>query len=893
MESLVLTSHASSLTSDHFPNDQTEQAKNQLRGLNIFEHLDNKRCYLAGLPMPSWLCPVFEEIKSNDGCDKDEDEDNYDDDADDKEDDDDFAFLNTTNESRKRCSKKRCRKKPCCPGYICTGKKRKCQLADTLFSCPDIGSDPIVVPPSTTVDITSSMPGTVCLLTLKKTSPAGVVESVSHVARSYDGNHWESVKGSYHLGITCTSTFCSTTTPALPSSSHSFQLTVISNNDLDVQSQNQVSRFLEQATFGATIKSISSLSDGASDEQDIQVNFGQWIQDQMNPTLITSHREYFRKHANTRFISTERVGSPLHPCSPESHWHSYTFNEKDNGSFIQVTKTSDDSAFLLSIDDIPRTEVQTITTGNNGHLEAGKSYRICNKKGNLAGVIGGELKVQVGSSCKNVIGGNPPIKFASENPVTPTNTITLSSSELSDFLQLPGDNENDDFLLESGLDKPLCSFLHIGAYPVYLDFNNGNWLAFDPRINLQDNTLDNVISDGGGSQALLGAACSNAPKTFLNIESCTLSSEIEACSARFNFPDTEIPLSDASLVKLHELTNDYVYAIAGLRPETSPCNVKSRSRWELIDESQCVPNLNIDSETKNTLADLISDADGSNLRDITFQSSRSTICNIETTTPSTDNIIMVQIGTECWELVHSDHHSVYDMTPWVTKHPGGRNGIKQFAARGEVFLEFPDWHEMWRWNDNKYLFPLLGRFGDSVKYRDLPSNLQLESVAEEFGVEGELNSGEGVLVCGSPGEVKNEHSLGQTGYHLRLVDGKDDFSGPYFDKQKLMVWTMIVLSSPDQLRQRVAWALSQILAISPQDVKGFDQTEFYLAYYDIFVRHAFGSYRDILKEVAYSPAMAKMLSYRASKSAAYNWQRFRTINFADENFAREIMQVSA
>jgi len=43
-------------------------------------------------------------------------------------------------------------------------------------------------------------------------------------------------------------------------------------------------------------------------------------------------------------------------------------------------------------------------------------------------------------------------------------------------------------------------------------------------------------------------------------------------------------------------------------------------------------------------------------------------------------------------------------------------------------------------------------------------------------------------------------------------------------------------------------------------------SEMYLHYYDIFVRHAFGNYRDIMKEVALSPMMATMLSSIDSKS---------------------------
>jgi uncharacterized protein (DUF1800 family) len=52
-------------------------------------------------------------------------------------------------------------------------------------------------------------------------------------------------------------------------------------------------------------------------------------------------------------------------------------------------------------------------------------------------------------------------------------------------------------------------------------------------------------------------------------------------------------------------------------------------------------------------------------------------------------------------------------------------------------------------------------------------------------------------------------------------------------------------------------------------------------YYDIFVRNAFGNYRDILKEVAYSPLMGDYLTYRANRAFASNR------NFPDENFARE------
>jgi len=78
---------------------------------------------------------------------------------------------------------------------------------------------------------------------------------------------------------------------------------------------------------------------------------------------------------------------------------------------------------------------------------------------------------------------------------------------------------------------------------------------------------------------------------------------------------------------------------------------------------------------------------------------------------------------------------------------------------------------------------------------------------------------------------------------------------------------MITLSVQDQLRQRMAWALSQILVVTRRQINDDGFTEAYLNYYDIFVRNAFGNYRDVLKQVSQSPMMAEMLSFLESKSS--------------------------
>eukprot|EP00957_Ditylum_brightwellii_P206334 15347899-Ditylum_brightwellii.AAC.1 len=57
------------------------------------------------------------------------------------------------------------------------------------------------------------------------------------------------------------------------------------------------------------------------------------------------------------------------------------------------------------------------------------------------------------------------------------------------------------------------------------------------------------------------------------------------------------------------------------------------------------------------------------------------------------------------------------------------------------------------------------------------------------------------------------------------------------------------------------------------------------------VRNCFGNYRDVLREISYSPLMAEHLSYLDSRSHAYVYESNGQVTYADENFAREIMQL--
>ena len=79
------------------------------------------------------------------------------------------------------------------------------------------------------------------------------------------------------------------------------------------------------------------------------------------------------------------------------------------------------------------------------------------------------------------------------------------------------------------------------------------------------------------------------------------------------------------------------------------------------------------------------------------------------------------------------------------------------------------------------------------------------------------------------------------------------------------VWINAILSAPDQLRQRLAWSLYQIFPVSVSGNEYAHEYEPWASFYDIFVKNAFGNYRDVLREVTYHPLMGLFLTYHNNK----------------------------
>jgi len=101
------------------------------------------------------------------------------------------------------------------------------------------------------------------------------------------------------------------------------------------------------------------------------------------------------------------------------------------------------------------------------------------------------------------------------------------------------------------------------------------------------------------------------------------------------------------------------------------------------------------------------------------------------------------------------------------------------------------------------------------------------------------------------------------------------------------------LYGPDQLRQRVAFALSQILVVSAVDVR---LPSWMRGYQQLLYRSAFGNFRQLLSDVTLNPAMGRFLNMLNNKCQTRTPPEVEVCRNGvsskpNENYAREILQL--
>jgi len=118
----------------------------------------------------------------------------------------------------------------------------------------------------------------------------------------------------------------------------------------------------------------------------------------------------------------------------------------------------------------------------------------------------------------------------------------------------------------------------------------------------------------------------------------------------------------------------------------------------------------------------------------------------------------------------------------------------------------------------------------------------------------------------------------------------------YADAKNIAWWNRVMgvsssypggpVRAADPLRQRVGFALSEIFVISDRPDDLSNQPIGMSNYYDMLLKGAFGNYRDLLYNVGTHPCMGVYLSHLQNEKGDPE-----AGTFADENFAREIMQL--
>ena len=100
------------------------------------------------------------------------------------------------------------------------------------------------------------------------------------------------------------------------------------------------------------------------------------------------------------------------------------------------------------------------------------------------------------------------------------------------------------------------------------------------------------------------------------------------------------------------------------------------------------------------------------------------------------------------------------------------------------------------------------------------------------------------------------------------------------------IWWKSVIDGEDQLRQRVAFALSQLFVVSDTGYTLANAQYGISSYYQMLLDNAFGNYRELLEKVTLHPVMGIYLSMLQNGKGNVD-----ASTRADENYAREVLQL--
>jgi len=99
-----------------------------------------------------------------------------------------------------------------------------------------------------------------------------------------------------------------------------------------------------------------------------------------------------------------------------------------------------------------------------------------------------------------------------------------------------------------------------------------------------------------------------------------------------------------------------------------------------------------------------------------------------------------------------------------------------------------------------------------------------------------------------------------------------------------MIWNQL-LAGPDQMRKRLAFAMSEFFVVSLSPIDGFYPPYVIGAYWDLLCANAYGNFRTLLEKLTLNAGMGFYLNTKGNLKEDSNGRQ------PDENYAREIMQL--
>lgn len=229
----------------------------------------------------------------------------------------------------------------------------------TELECPGTAMSEYVPLTGGFVKIVKARRGKLCTLVV---IDAG--GNLKPVARSYHAYEWEASAGPYsNIHFNCTAgrnETCTTELPALEGDAK-YQLTTFNAPPTFSSSEDTAARLLERSTFGATMAEIEVMHNGSDKIKDVELAYTNWITNQMTNVPLTSHREYYRSHMNSRFEVASPVSAVTHPCQKGTRYRKYAFSQKDENKILTIStdpRIDDGKLLFLSIDNVTRTVVE-------------------------------------------------------------------------------------------------------------------------------------------------------------------------------------------------------------------------------------------------------------------------------------------------------------------------------------------------------------------------------------------------------------------------------------------------------------------------------------------------------------------------------------------------------